>query len=224
MFRFFKPADRPRAAARADVAQPDVAPDGARPDVARAAPRGRTSDALDAELIARIAAGDLRAFETLYRAYAARVQRFLGLMTPRRAIVEEALNDTMLVVWKRAASFDGTSRVSTWILAIAYRTMLKAIGRADEPLADPSPDERPGTDAGPEQRHADTQRRAAIWRALEALSDEQRGVLVLTYFHDLPYAEIAQVMGCPVDTVKTRMFHARRRVRALLSGEPGDWL
>jgi len=214
MFRFFRPADRARAAARADAA----------PATPAATPRGRTSDALDAELIARVAAGDLRAFETLYRAYAARVQRFLGLMTPRRTIVEEALNDTMLVVWKRAATFDGSSRVSTWILAIAYRTMLKAIARVDEPLADPAPDERPGSDAGPEQRHADTQRRAAIWRALAALSDEQRGVLVLTYFHDLPYAEIAQVMGCPVDTVKTRMFHARRRVRALLSGEPGDWL
>jgi RNA polymerase sigma-70 factor (ECF subfamily) len=49
-------------------------------------------------------------------------------------------------------------------------------------------------------------------------------VLVLTYFHDLPYAEIAQIMSCPIDTVKTRVFHARRRLRALLSGELGDWL
>ena len=61
-------------------------------------------------------------------------------------------------------------------------------------------------------------------QALGNLSHEQRNVLVLTYFHDLPYAEIAQIMDCPVDTVKTRMFHGRRKLRALLSGEPGDWL
>ena len=90
-------------------------------------------------LVERIAVGDLRAFEALYRAYHPRLDRFLGLMTSRRTIVEEALNDTLLVVWKNAASYNRTSKVSTWIFAIAYRTALKTLapaGRAGRRLDD----------------------------------------------------------------------------------------
>ncbi|HEY9067899.1 MAG TPA: sigma-70 family RNA polymerase sigma factor [Burkholderiaceae bacterium] len=186
----------------------------------------RSNDADDAALVERVARGDRQAFERLFRAYHARLARFLGLMTPRRAIVEEALNDTMFVVWRRAATYNGQSKVSTWIFAIAYRTALKALRRDDEPIEPPAAmaDEPASDEPGPERRHQDRQTRAALLRALASLSDEQRSVLVLTYYHDLPYAEIAQIMACPVDTVKTRMFHARRRLRALLSGEPGDWL
>jgi RNA polymerase sigma factor (sigma-70 family) len=180
-------------------------------------------DALDVALMARVVARDLAAFETLYRIYDSRLGRFLGMMIVRRTIVEEVLNDTMLVVWNRAATYNHQSKVSTWIFAIAYRTALKALRRYDEPLADPS-DEPIAEQPGPEQRHADGETRAALMHALDMLSSEHRSVLVLTYFHDLPYAEIAQIMSCPVDTVKTRVFHARRRLRALLSGELGDWL
>ena len=180
-------------------------------------------DALDLALMARIVARDLAAFETLYRIYDPRLGRFLGLMIARRAIVEEVLNDTMLVVWNRAATYNHESKVSTWIFAIAYRTALKALHRHDEPLADRT-DEPPAEQPGPEQRRSDDETRAALMHALDMLSREQRSVLVLTYFHELPYAEIAQIMSCPVDTVKTRVFHARRRLRALLSGELGDWL
>jgi RNA polymerase sigma factor (sigma-70 family) len=184
----------------------------------------RSADAQDAALIARVARGELPAFEAFYRGYHARLDRFLGLMTRRRSIVEEVLNDTMLVVWNRSASYNGQSKVSTWVFAIAYRTALKALRSQDEPAAQPEADEFPSALLGPEQQHSDRQARAALARALEGLSGEQRSVLVLTYFHDLPYAEIAQIVDCPVDTVKTRAFHGRRRLRALLSGELQDWL
>ena len=126
----------------------------------------RSADASDVALVERIAAGDMRAFEALYRSYHPRLDRFLGLMTARRNVVEEALNDTMLVVWRSAAAFNRTSKVSTWIFAIAYRTALKARSRHDEPVED----------------------------------------------HD------AEILDCPVGTVKTRMHHARRRLRDLLAG------
>jgi RNA polymerase sigma-70 factor (ECF subfamily) len=180
-------------------------------------------DSLDLALIARVVARDLAAFETLYRIYDPRLARFLGLMIARRTTVEEVLNDTMLVVWNRAATYNYQSKVSTWIFAIAYRTALKALHRYDEPLAD-LVDEPAADQPGPEQRLSDDETRAALMRSLDMLSSEQRSVLVLTYFHDLQYAEIAQIMSCPVDTVKTRAFHARRRLRALLSGELEDWL
>ena len=184
----------------------------------------RSTEAQDVALIGRIARGELAAFEAFYRGYHDRVGRFLGLMTSQPALVEEVLNDTMLVVWKRASSFNGQSKVSTWVFAIAYRTALKALRGRDEPVQEPEAERLADDDLGPERRRAESEARAALSRALDGLSHEQRSVLVLTHFHDLPYAEIALIVGCPVDTVKTRAFHGRRRLRALLAGEPEDWL
>ena len=188
--------------------------------------RGPVSEGESAEtrLIGRVAAGDRRAFEQLYRAYHARLTRFLDRMTRRRAVVEEALNDTMLVVWNRADHFDGSSKVSTWIFAIAYRKALKALQRQDEAVEDEARDERPAPGDGPEQQAENQQVRAQLALALDALSDDHRAVVELTYFHGMGYREIAQIVGCPVDTVKTRMFHARRRLRTLLAGDAEDWL
>jgi RNA polymerase sigma-70 factor (ECF subfamily) len=178
----------------------------------------------DASLIDRVAARDLQAFDALYRAYHTRLARFLGRLTRRAGLVEEVLNDTMLVVWNRADSYNGRSKVSTWIFAIAYRKTLKALQRLDEAVEDEQPEQRASPDAGPEQQLGQQQRHDALTRALGALTPEHRAVIELTYFHDVGYGEIAQIVGCPVDTVKTRMFHARRRLRALLSGEAEDWL
>jgi RNA polymerase sigma factor (sigma-70 family) len=180
-----------------------------------AAPK-RSTDAVDLALMSRIVARDLRAFEALYRIYHPRLDRFLGLVTSRRGIVEEALNDTMLVVWRQPAAYTGQCKVSTWIFAIAYRTALKALRTQDEPVEAPVSDDLVSEEAGPEQQLSLRQTRAALARALETLSAEQRAVLILTYFHDLPYADIARVVDCPVDTVKTRVFHGRRRLRAAL--------
>ena len=185
---------------------------------------GRISDEEERQLIARVANGDKQAFEALYRVYYPRLIRFLSLLTARRPIVEESLNDTMLAIWRRAGTYNGESKLSTWIFAIAYRTTCKAMRWQDLPLEDPEPDEQAGEAVNPERENLAREVHAALFRALGNLSHEQRNVLVLTYFHDLPYAEIAQIMECPVDTVKTRMFHGRRRLRALLAGEPRDWL
>src|SRR4051812_29038177 len=97
----------------------------------------------DARLIARIVEGDLRAFESLYRSYHPRLTRFLGGFLRRPQLVEEALNDTMMVVWKRPDSFNGASKVSPWIFAIAYRPALKARARQDEPVDDLAAETRP---------------------------------------------------------------------------------
>jgi RNA polymerase sigma-70 factor (ECF subfamily) len=182
------------------------------------------TDVEDLTLIDRVAAGDIRAFEQLYRAYHPRLMRFLFLLTPRQVIVEESVNDTMLVVWRRAQTFNRESKLSTWIFAIAYRTACKALRWQDAPVEDLAADEQASDASSPERQWADREIGAALVGALGSLSHEQRSVILLTYFHDLPYAEVARIMDCPVDTVKTRMFHARRRLRALLAGEAQDWL
>jgi len=200
-------------------------PDPADPRRPSPAPR-RGDDAADAALVARVARGDLRAFEALYRNYHPRLARFIGQMAPRRTLVEEVLNDTMLVVWKRGDRYNGQSKVSTWIFAIAYRKALKALSRHHDPLPDAAEDDQAAADPAehPEARMSLAQARAAIDVALRALSVDQRAAVELTYFHGFSYPEIAQIVECPTDTVKTRMFHARKRLKTAFGGQLDDWL
>ena len=177
-------------------------------------------------LVRRVAAGELHAFEQLYRLYHPRLTRFLERMMRRPGPVGEVLDDTLLVVWHGAARYDGSCKVSTWIFAIAYRKALKALHRLDEPVEDDAAaaDRRADDGPGPDQQLGHRQLRAALLRALGGLSAEQRAAVDLTYFHGMGCHEIAQIAGCPVNTVKTRMFHARRRLRTLLGGALEDWL
>ena len=178
----------------------------------------------DAALVERIVARDRRAFEQLYRSYHPRLTRFLTNLVRRPHLVEEVLNDSLLVVWRQPERYNGASKVSTWIFAIAYRKALKALRRSDEPVEDKDAELRPCGEPGPEQRLGLRQASAALTRAIDELSTEPRAVVDLTYFHEFGYREIAELMDCPVDTVKTRMFHARRRLKAKLPGELADWL
>jgi RNA polymerase sigma factor (sigma-70 family) len=173
-------------------------------------------------LIDRVAGKDEAAFETLYRGYYPRLRRFIERVTRQPQIVDEVVNDTMLVVWRKASSYNLHSKVSTWIFAIAFRRALKALNRIDAPV-DFDPDEIPAQDsAGPEGMLLQHETRARIAQALKALSADHRAVIELTYFEGYSCAEIAEIMRCPVSTVKTRMFHARRRLRMLLVDDAGD--
>ena len=156
--------------------------------------------------------------------YHPRLSRFLAGLGHGPAVVEEVLNDTMMTVWDRAERFTGASKVSTWIFAIAYRKGLSARRRRDEPVDDSQMAEQPSGDPDPEAALGDTQSRLRLHRAIAALSPDHRTVVDLTYFHGAGYREIAEIMGCPVDTVKTRMFHARRRLKQALSDTREDWL
>jgi RNA polymerase sigma-70 factor, ECF subfamily len=169
-------------------------------------------------LVGRVASGDGDAFEVLYRCFYPRLRRFLERMTRRPQLVEEILNDTMLVVWHKAHTYNLRSKVSTWIFAIAYRKALKALKRIDDPV-EPEPEEYADeAAAGPEGELLEHELRALLGHALTSLSADQRAVIELTYYQGCAYREIAEIMGCPVDTVKTRMYHARRKLKALLAG------
>jgi len=178
----------------------------------------------EARLIARIVQRDRRAFEALYRLYHPRLTRFLGHLLRRPALAEEALNDTLMFVWDQANRFNGQSKVSTWIFAIAYRKGLNARRRQDEPREDPRAEARPSEEPGPELQLDRAQTHDILLGALAELSADHRAVVDLTYFHEMGYREIAEIMECPVDTVKTRMFHARRHLRRALAGRLADWI
>ena len=178
----------------------------------------------EAQLIARIRARDLRAFESLYRRYHPRLTRFLTNLIHRPQMVEEVLDDTLLVVWNRPDSYNGQSRLSTWIFAIGYRKALKALRRRDDPIEDAEAERRASSEPGPEQNLGHRQAQAALLAAMRELSPDHRAVVDLTYFHEMGYREIAEIMDCPVDTVKTRMFYARRHLKRVLPGALSDWL
>ena len=129
------------------------------------------------------------------------------------------------MVWNRAARYNGQSKVSTWIFAIAYRKALKALHRLHPEMGgDVEADDFEAAEPGPEQQAVRRQLHEALLRALDGLSPQHRAVVDLTYFQGMGYREIAAIVDCPVDTVKTRAFYARRRLKLLLGGHAGDWL
>jgi RNA polymerase sigma-70 factor (ECF subfamily) len=182
------------------------------------------SQAYEAQLIARIRDRDLDAFEDLYRAYCPRLTRFLTKLVKRPHIVEEVMNDTLMVVWDSPDSFKGASKLSTWVFGVAYRKAMKALRKQDEAVEDPWAEHRVSLDPTPEDALGRQRAQVLLQRAIAELSPDHRAVVEFTYFHEMGYREIAEIMGCPVDTVKTRMFHARRHLKRQLAGELPDWI
>jgi len=169
------------------------------------------------QLLDRIAARDHQAFEQLYHLYYPRLTRFLYRFTRRADSIEEMVNDTMFVVWQNAAGFRRKSRVSTWIFGIAYRTALKELRRRGRSPKEESQSETLIERMGAPDPAVDRwELQQSLETALATLSAEQRAVLELTYFHGYSCQEVADIVDCPVNTVKSRMFYARRRLREQL--------
>lgn len=180
---------------------------------------GSTTELNEARLLSRIAAGDKLAFEGLYRTYFPRLQRFLRRLSRSPELIEEVINDTMLVVWQKAASFDGSCKVSTWVFAIAYRKALKGLKLSDEPVESDAGEYIDEAGRQPEEELGRRQLQQSVAQALELLPMAQRIVAVLAYYHEMGYSDIADVLDCPLNTVKTRMFHARQKLKETLANE-----
>jgi RNA polymerase sigma-70 factor (ECF subfamily) len=165
-----------------------------------------------------VAAGDTTAFEQLYRHYAPRLVTFLRSRLGLSELVEEVLNDVMLVVWRRAAMFQPTSCVSTWLFGIARHKAYKA----RSPHHQPSPAEPPGGKSGnghanPEEMLSHQERYRLITCALMTLPPEQRIVVELTYYCSCSSREIAQQLGEAEATVRSRLRLARQRLASSLA-------
>ncbi len=167
----------------------------------------------DGALLAAVAAGNRRALEDLYLGYHRRLARFLSRFTPRYENIEEIINDTFMVVWQNAKDFRNASQVSTWIIGIAYRTALKSIRRQKNHSGTRSLDDYPEQTIDPT---SDTEVKDWLKHGLDRLSDEHRLTLELAYHMGHSLEEVAAITGCPVGTVKARMFHAREKLRQCL--------
>lgn len=184
----------------------------------------RAEGADERELIERVRGRELAAFERLYRLYRPRLTRFLSNVVQRPQVLEEVVDDTMMVVWETAGNFRGASKLSTWIFSIGYRKALKARVRWPDPVEEDPRDNRTSDEPAPDEQLQQDRLHDALVTAMDSLSPDHRAVVDLTYFHSMGYREIAEIMHCPVDTVKTRMFHARRRLREAIGGTSADWL
>lgn len=173
----------------------------------------------DRRLLDRVAEGDREAFRELYIVYHRRLARFLVRLTRRYEIAEEVINDTLMVVWRKARDFRGDSRISTWIMGIAYRRALKTLRSRGHQLLDAVPlDSEPLV--APDEL-GDSEIADWVLSGMQQLPTDQRLALEFAYGYGHSCEEIALIMDCPVNTVKTRLFHARTKLRALLPSLAG---
>jgi RNA polymerase sigma-70 factor (ECF subfamily) len=168
-------------------------------------------------LLRRIAGGDRAAFHDLFEAYYRRLSRFCTRLLNDPQLVEEVVNDTLMVAWRKAESFNARSRVSTWLFGIAYRLAMKALAsrqlRAREIGSDGAMQDQ--AESSIDTQLEDAEVRELLEIALLRLSPEHRAVLELAYFMGHSCAEIAAIVECPVNTVKSRLFKARGRLRMM---------
>ena len=173
----------------------------------------------DVALLARITDGDRSALRSLYVRHFHPLLRFVDRIIRDADSAQEVVNDVMLVVWSNGRSFAGRSTVSTWIFGIAYRKALKwleASGRRPRHSAGVDFDEWSEHFPDPDELDTRADLSDMLSHGLGRLSPEQRAVVELTYFDGCSYEEIAEITGAPVNTVKTRMFHARAKLRRFL--------
>jgi RNA polymerase sigma-70 factor, ECF subfamily len=174
--------------------------------------------ATDAELIRRVAASDAAAFEELHRRYARSV---LGIALRRigdRGRAEDATQDTFASVWRSAGRYDPSrGAAASWLYTVARNAIVDGLRRRPEPAVDNPPDvAEPGP--GPADAAENEWVSWRIHRALETLPEQERSLLELAYWSGLSQSEIADYLGVPLGTVKTRTRSALRR----LADELGD--
>lgn len=181
-----------------------------------AASDGDSRDPVDRELLLRIAADrDKAAMEALYVRFKPRLTPFLRRLSADDTLIEEAFNDVMLKVWDKAHQYQARSKASSWIFSIAYRVALRMAKKQHrrndhiELHGDDLPDAAVDTSQEDDIN-------ATLVAAVKALPAKHRIVVELCYFEGYSLQEIAAIARCPVNTIKTRLHNARKKLRGLL--------
>ncbi|MCB1510015.1 MAG: sigma-70 family RNA polymerase sigma factor [Hyphomicrobiaceae bacterium] len=183
----------------------------------RPSPRAFAADPSDKELIARIARQDQRAIEALFARYQVRVFRFILRRVRSEAVAEELTNEVFLEVWRNAARFEGRSSLSSWMLGIAHNKAISSLRKRTEDELDEDAVGAIADDADtPDVVTQKLDKGQLIRICMERLSDDHREVLDLVYYQELSISEIAEAIGVPENTVKTRVFYARKKLSEFL--------
>jgi RNA polymerase sigma-70 factor (ECF subfamily) len=170
----------------------------------------------DEVLIGRIARGDRLAMQVLFARHHVRVFRFVLRLLHDEALAEDVISETFLDVWRQAGRFEGRSTVSTWLIAIArFKALSMLRKRREEELDDETANSIEEPADGPEATVAKMDKSQRLRKCLTALSPEHREVIDLVYYHEKSVEEVAEIVGIPENTVKTRMFYARKKLGEL---------
>lgn len=167
-------------------------------------------------------ASDRAAFVALFDHFAPRVKSYLLRLGASPALAEDLTQDVMLLVWRKAALFDAAkASASTWIFTIARNLRIDAIRRERRPEYDPNdpafvPDENVPADVQMVRDDGD----ACVRKALAELSPDQAQVVQMSFYADKPHSQIAQELGLPLGTVKSRLRLAMGKIKAALGGAP----
>jgi RNA polymerase sigma-70 factor (ECF subfamily) len=182
--------------------------------ICRPAPKTLSDEAL----VASIAAGDKSAMQTLFSRHSARVFRFLLRIVDNAATAEDLVSETFIEVWRQAGRFEGRSKASTWLLGVARHKALSSLRQRRFDQLDegtvalvPDPSDTPEVEV---QRKSSA---AVLRECLQQLPPAQRELLDLIYYHEQSIADVAQLLGVPENTVKTRAFYARKRLAELMA-------
>lgn len=174
-----------------------------------------------AQLLERIAKQDESAFKLLYKAFSRKLYAYALRQMNDPAAAEEIVSDTLHEVWVHPTRFRGESQFSTWLIGIArYKTLMRLRSGRAEPQKDDVDDMAevlPSDEAGPFELMAGRQREHNVRHCMDKLSHEHRECVHLVFFEGMSLGEVAHVQACPEGTVKTRMFHARQKLKNCLS-------
>jgi RNA polymerase sigma-70 factor (ECF subfamily) len=182
-----------------------------------------TSDTSDVALIRSIAAGDKHAMQILFARHNVRVFRFLARFVGDNATAEDLVSEVFLDVWRQAGRFQGRSQVTTWLLAIARNKALSALQRrSNEELDEHAATALEDPQDGPEVTLQNRQKAEVLLNCLKQLSLAHREVIDLVYYHEKSIDEVAEITGVRQNTVKTRMFYARKRIAELMAAQGID--
>ncbi|HET9902887.1 MAG TPA: sigma-70 family RNA polymerase sigma factor [Xanthobacteraceae bacterium] len=177
----------------------------------------------DDVLIGRIASGDRLAMQVLFARHHVRVYRFVLRLVGDPTLAEDLISEVFLDVWRQAGRFEARSAVSTWLLAIARFKALSALRkRPDEELDEETAAGIEDASDTPEVALQKKDKGEILRQCLKSLSAEHREVIDLVYYHEKSVEEVAEIVGIPEATVKTRMFYARKRLSELLKAAGVD--
>jgi RNA polymerase sigma-70 factor, ECF subfamily len=173
----------------------------------------------DADLLARVVAGDRRLFDQVMEAHEDRVFSVCLRILGDRETALDATQDTFLTVFRKAAQFQGKSALGTWIYRIAVNTCYDHLRKAKRRPTTSLPENTDPADPTAEELVVAAGLRPEIERALATLSSDFRSVIVLSDLHGLPLPEVAEILDIPVGTVKSRVFRARRLLAEQLGNQ-----
>jgi RNA polymerase sigma-70 factor (ECF subfamily) len=192
---------------------------GSNSTLAAGRPWTKTRDHSDEALIEKVAAGNTLAMQVLFARHHARVYRFILRLIGNAAAAEDLTSEVFLSVWRQAHRFEARSAVSTWLLAIARYKALAELRRRPEALSDEATVDAGDPADDPEAAFETKHRGEILRKCLASLSREHREIIDLVYYHEKTVQEVAEIVGTPGNTVKTRMFYARRKLSELLEAE-----